>query len=73
MEDIRYGFVGCLGDIRVSNEIIPLHNGGVSGALALKKLANVDFNCPTTLETPGACGSFPCQNGTFLFKYYISV
>lgn len=62
LDDIRKGYVGCLGDLHVSNEIVSLHNGGVGGFLALKML-NVEFNCPVTLEPPGSCGSFPCLNG----------
>lgn len=67
MEDIRHGFVGCLGDIFISNELVPVHNGGVGGSLALKKLANVEFKCPTVLEIPGTCGSFPCLNGNLTY------
>lgn len=42
-----------------------MHSGGLSGAVSVKRLANVEIKCPSALNPPGPCGSLPCQNGIF--------
>ncbi|MCL4141305.1 UNVERIFIED_CONTAM: hypothetical protein GTU68_036035 [Idotea baltica] len=34
-----------------------------SGKVSLKRLANVELQCPESLPPPGVCGSHPCLNG----------
>lgn len=63
LEDVCRGFVGCLGDVRISDELVPLQSGGAAGAIILARLANVERSCPATLTQPGPCGTLPCQNG----------
>ena len=65
-EDVQRGFIGCMDDVRLSKQSVPLHmSGSTSGLLVLKRFANVEFSCEpsTVLSPPGVCGSQPCQNG----------
>ncbi|XP_023314181.1 fat-like cadherin-related tumor suppressor homolog isoform X1 [Trichogramma pretiosum] len=65
-EDVQRGFVGCMDDVRLARQSVPLHvSGSASGLLVLKRFANVEFSCEATsvLSPPGVCGSQPCQNG----------
>ncbi|KAF5307382.1 hypothetical protein FQR65_LT07099 [Abscondita terminalis] len=64
-EDIRRGFVGCMDDVRISRISVPLHKSGDNSVAVLKRFANVEFSCDTSLVlTPlGPCGSQPCLNG----------
>ncbi|KAK9874636.1 hypothetical protein WA026_005463 [Henosepilachna vigintioctopunctata] len=64
-EDIQRGFTGCMDDIRISRISVPLHKSGDNSVAVLKRFANVEFSCDTSviLQPPGACGSQPCLNG----------
>ena len=60
------GFVGCMDDIRLDHESLPLHLNDESPIAKLERLHNVDFKCEE-LPAPGVCGSHPCKNsGTCL-------
>ncbi|XP_055855772.1 fat-like cadherin-related tumor suppressor homolog isoform X2 [Episyrphus balteatus] len=64
-EDIQRGFVGCMDDIRLARESVPLHMTGSSTIAVLKRFANVEFTCDssTILVPLGICGTQPCFNG----------
>ncbi|XP_059608235.1 fat-like cadherin-related tumor suppressor homolog, partial [Phlebotomus argentipes] len=66
-EDIEKGFIGCLDDIRLSRQSLPLHlNTNDEGSiLTLRRFANVEYSCDATtvLKPLGICGSQPCLNG----------
>ncbi|XP_037908128.1 fat-like cadherin-related tumor suppressor homolog isoform X10 [Hermetia illucens] len=64
-EDIQRGFVGCMDDIRLARESVPLHMTGSSTVAVLKRFANVEFTCDaaTVLVPLGVCGTQPCYNG----------
>lgn len=64
-EDIQRGFIGCMGDIRISLEPLPLYISGGSTIAALKRFTNVEFTCnPSTVVVQlGVCGAQPCVNG----------
>ncbi|XP_049820796.1 fat-like cadherin-related tumor suppressor homolog isoform X5 [Aethina tumida] len=64
-EDVQKGFSGCMDDIRISRVSVPLHKSGENSVVVLKRFANVEFSCDTSviLIPPGPCGSQPCMNG----------
>ena len=65
-EDVQRGFVGCMDDVRIAKQSVPLHmSGSTSSVVVLKRFANVEFSCEASsvLVPPGVCGSQPCQNG----------
>ncbi|CAH0554100.1 unnamed protein product, partial [Brassicogethes aeneus] len=64
-EDVQKGFSGCMDDIRISRVSVPLHKSGENSVVVLKRFANVEFSCDTSviLTPPGPCGSQPCLNG----------
>ncbi|KAJ8667841.1 hypothetical protein QAD02_009504, partial [Eretmocerus hayati] len=70
-DDVQRGFVGCMDDVRLARQSVPLHmsgGGGPAGGaslVVLKRFANVEFSCePTMVLKPlGVCGSQPCLNG----------
>ena len=76
-DDVRLGFVGCLDDVRLNDVPLPYHIVSTASSInslggqqqqqnnlaSLKRLVNVEFNCRSTLDTVGACGSQPCLNG----------
>ncbi|KAK8746436.1 hypothetical protein OTU49_017016, partial [Cherax quadricarinatus] len=58
------GFVGCLDQITIDGIELPVSiTGSSSGGAVLKRLANVELQCPHTLSPAGVCGSYPCLNG----------
>ncbi|XP_042241898.1 fat-like cadherin-related tumor suppressor homolog isoform X2 [Homarus americanus] len=58
------GFVGCLDQITIDGIELPVSiTGSSSGGAVLKRLANVELQCPSTLPPAGVCGSYPCLNG----------
>ncbi|XP_071532452.1 fat-like cadherin-related tumor suppressor homolog isoform X3 [Panulirus ornatus] len=58
------GFVGCLDQITIDGIELPVSiTGSSSGGAVLKRLANVDLQCPELLPPAGVCGSYPCLNG----------
>lgn len=61
-EDIRMGFIGCMGDIRVDDIPLPLQTSTVNSIASLKRFVNVEYHCPAAID-PGICGSHPCLNG----------
>ncbi|RXG70910.1 Fat-like cadherin-related tumor suppressor-like protein [Armadillidium vulgare] len=62
---IEYGFVGCLDLLILDGFNLPTDVTTISpsGKFSLKRLANVELNCPGKLSKPGICGSHPCLNG----------
>ncbi|XP_055371961.1 fat-like cadherin-related tumor suppressor homolog [Condylostylus longicornis] len=64
-EDVQRGFIGCMDDIKMSREAVPLHMTGSSTVAVLKRFANVEFTCDaaTVLVPLGICGTQPCFNG----------
>lgn len=64
-EDIERGFIGCLDDIRLSRQSLPLYLTEESSVLTLRRFANVEFSCDaaSVLKPLGICGSQPCFNG----------
>lgn len=65
IEDVQRGFVGCMDDIKMAKEMVPLRMAGSSTVAVLKRFANVEFTCDaTSILTPlGICGTQPCHNG----------
>ncbi|KAL9905398.1 fat-like cadherin-related tumor suppressor homolog isoform X2 [Glossina fuscipes] len=63
-EDIQRGFVGCMTDINIANEALPLYISGGSTIAALKRFTNVEFSCDpsSVLVSLGVCGTQPCLN-----------
>lgn len=64
-EDIQKGFIGCMSDIKIALEPLPLYISGGSSVAALKRFTNVEFTCDPTsvLVQLGICGAQPCLNG----------
>ncbi|XP_037031417.1 fat-like cadherin-related tumor suppressor homolog isoform X7 [Bradysia coprophila] len=64
-EDIQRGFVGCMDDVKIARVAVPLHMTGGSSVAVLKRFANVEFSCDTSvvLVPLGVCGTQPCYNG----------
>lgn len=66
-EDVQRGFMGCMDEIMISEELIPLYktNTGGGSFASLQRFTNVDFSCDTnvTLRPVGICGNYPCFNG----------
>ncbi|XP_076064277.1 fat-like cadherin-related tumor suppressor homolog, partial [Oratosquilla oratoria] len=61
---LSLGFVGCLDRVAIGDVELPVAvTGSTAGGPALKRLANVELQCPKELPPPGVCGSQPCQNG----------
>merc|ERR1719412_754088 len=60
---VSRGFVGCMDDIKMDFESLPLHKNGDSQVAKLQRLNNIEFKCADRLKPPGACGSHPCQHG----------
>lgn len=68
-DDVRMGFVGCLDDIRLNDNLLPQHitnsnspvsslnslNPGVSPgqSVTLRRFTNVEFVCRVPLDRPG--------------------
>ena len=68
IEDVQRGFIGCLDDLKLSRNTLPLQmNAAASSSVAvLKRFANVDFNCEATnaLVPLGICKAQNlCYNG----------
>lgn len=67
IEDIQRGFIGCLDDLKLSRAPLPLqmNSASSSSVAALKRFANVDFNCDASIALIplGICGTQPCFNG----------
>ena len=59
---VSRGFVGCMDDIKLDHEALPLLVNGESPVAKLTRFANVEFDCKE-LVAPGVCGSHPCLNG----------
>ncbi|KAM7357712.1 FAT atypical cadherin kugelei isoform 3-T4 [Cochliomyia hominivorax] len=66
-EDIHRGFIGCMTDLKIGKEMLPLYISGGSSIAALKRFTNVEFHCDPTkvLLNLGICGSQPCLNSGF--------
>uniref|UniRef100_A0A1B0CLA4 Uncharacterized protein n=2 Tax=Lutzomyia longipalpis TaxID=7200 RepID=A0A1B0CLA4_LUTLO len=66
-EDVEKGFIGCMDDIRISRQALPLHLSATNDGthFTLRRFANVEFSCDaaTVLKPLGVCGSQPCLNG----------
>lgn len=65
-KDIRHGYTGCMDDVRLSRNSIPLHvsSSNIPSASVLIRFSNVEFTCSDSqLLAPGPCGSQPCLNG----------
>lgn len=62
---IEFGFVGCIDLLTMNGFSLPVdvNSHTSSGKVSLKRLANVELQCPETLAAPGVCGSHPCLNG----------
>ncbi|CAL4113150.1 unnamed protein product, partial [Meganyctiphanes norvegica] len=60
-----FGFVGCMDQVIIDGHELPVApSPGNSAANAImKRLANVELECPHKLPIPGVCGSYPCLNG----------
>ncbi|XP_033149615.1 fat-like cadherin-related tumor suppressor homolog [Drosophila busckii] len=63
-EDIQRGFIGCMANIKIATEPLPLYISGGSTIAALKRFTNVEFKCDpaNVLINLGVCGTQPCQN-----------
>ncbi|XP_068148588.1 LOW QUALITY PROTEIN: fat-like cadherin-related tumor suppressor homolog [Drosophila tropicalis] len=63
-EDIQRGFVGCMANIKIAMESLPLYISGGSTIAALKRFTNVEFKCDpaNVLVHLGICGAQPCMN-----------
>jgi protocadherin Fat 1/2/3 len=61
-QSVDRGFVGCMDDIRLDHEELPLHLNDDNPLAKLERFHNVEFKCEE-LKPPGVCGSHPCQNG----------
>ncbi|XP_016955474.1 fat-like cadherin-related tumor suppressor homolog isoform X1 [Drosophila biarmipes] len=63
-EDIQRGFIGCMANIKIAKESLPLYISGGSTIAALKRFTNVEFKCDPSnvLVRLGICGSQPCAN-----------
>ena len=59
---VTRGFVGCMDDIKLDHEPVPLHVSGDSPVAKLKRFMNIEFKCEALLP-PGVCGSHPCKHG----------
>lgn len=59
---VTRGFVGCMDDIKIDHESVPLHLSGDSPVAKLKRFMNIEFKCDE-LVPPGVCGSHPCKHG----------
>ena len=62
---IGYGFVGCVDQMSIDGNDLPVSvtNSPLGGNAVLRRLANVELQCPEFLPLPGVCGSQPCLNG----------
>lgn len=60
-EDIQRGYVGCMDDVKIGRVAVPLHMTGGSSVAVLKRFANVEFSCDTSvvLVPLGVCGTQP--------------
>ncbi|XP_030245298.1 fat-like cadherin-related tumor suppressor homolog isoform X2 [Drosophila navojoa] len=63
-EDIQRGFIGCMANIKIAMESLPLYISGGSTIAALKRFTNVEFKCDpaNVLVSLGVCGTQPCLN-----------
>ncbi|XP_062134609.1 LOW QUALITY PROTEIN: fat-like cadherin-related tumor suppressor homolog [Drosophila sulfurigaster albostrigata] len=63
-EDIQRGFIGCMANIKIAMEPLPLYISGGSTIAALKRFTNVEFKCDpaNVLVSLGVCGTQPCMN-----------
>ncbi|XP_030375675.1 fat-like cadherin-related tumor suppressor homolog [Scaptodrosophila lebanonensis] len=63
-EDIQRGFIGCMANIKIAMESLPLYISGGSTIAALKRFTNVEFRCDpaNVLVNLGVCGAQPCLN-----------
>ncbi|EDW19762.2 fat-like cadherin-related tumor suppressor homolog isoform X3 [Drosophila mojavensis] len=63
-EDIQRGFIGCMANIKIAMEPLPLYISGGSTIAALKRFTNVEFKCDpaNVLVSLGVCGTQPCLN-----------
>ncbi|XP_032591457.1 fat-like cadherin-related tumor suppressor homolog isoform X2 [Drosophila grimshawi] len=63
-EDIQRGFIGCMANIKIALEPLPLYISGGSTIAALKRFTNVEFKCDpaNVLVNLGVCGTQPCLN-----------
>ncbi|XP_065362033.1 fat-like cadherin-related tumor suppressor homolog [Calliphora vicina] len=70
-EDIQRGFIGCMTDLKIGNEMLPLYISGGSTVAALKRFTNVEFHCDPAkvLINLGICSSQPCLNSGFCQDY----
>lgn len=58
------GFAGCLDQVNIDQVELPVAmTASSSGGAVLKRLANVELQCPENLAAAGVCGSHPCLNG----------
>ncbi|XP_073842383.1 FAT atypical cadherin kugelei isoform X2 [Musca autumnalis] len=63
-EDIQRGFIGCMADIRLGHEALPLYIVASGNTVAALRFTNVEFLCDSSkvLVNLGICGSQPCLN-----------
>lgn len=63
-EDIQRGFVGCMADIKIGQEMLPLYIVAGGNSIAALRFTNVEFLCDPSkvLVNLGICGGQPCLN-----------
>ena len=59
---VSRGFVGCMDEITLDHEILPLKVNAESPVARMTQFVNVEMDCKE-LARPGVCGSHPCLNG----------
>ncbi|XP_075164704.1 FAT atypical cadherin kugelei [Haematobia irritans] len=63
-EDIQRGFIGCMADISLGQEKLPLYIASGGTTISALRFTNVEFYCDPTkvLVNLGICGGQPCLN-----------
>ncbi|XP_061386506.1 fat-like cadherin-related tumor suppressor homolog, partial [Musca vetustissima] len=63
-EDIQRGFIGCMADIKIGYETLPLYIVAGGNSVAALRFTNVEFLCDPSkvLVNLGICGGQPCLN-----------
>ena len=58
---ISHGLVGCLADLKLDHQPLPLHQHGANLVASLSRLTNIQLGCKNLVPLE-ACDYQPCQN-----------
>ena len=60
---VERGFVGCIDEVSLDGQKLPLSMGPSKDTSSLRRFVNVDLSCSRKVAVSDICNSYPCMNG----------